>query len=151
MKTRQFMKLECASKDSFLSLKLNISQMRCFLFQNNYIILSILEFNTLIFFYFQDTLFNGLGLGAVIGLGVAALLLILVVTDVSCFFIRQCGLLMCITRRMCGKKSGSSGKSKELEEGKAAYLWVSDICVTVMRDFLYHFKESTVYIFLMQT
>lgn len=116
------MKLECASKDSFLSLKLNISQMRCFLFQNNYIILSILEFNTLIFFYFQDTLFNGLGLGAVIGLGVAALLLILVVTDVSCFFIRQCGLLMCITRRMCGKKSGSSGKSKELEEGKAAYL-----------------------------
>ncbi|XP_077198557.1 neural cell adhesion molecule 2 isoform X4 [Paroedura picta] len=69
-----------------------------------------------------DTLFNGLGLGAVIGLGVAALLLILVVTDVSCFFIRQCGLLMCITRRICGKKSGSSGKSKELEEGKAAYL-----------------------------
>ncbi|XP_007952358.1 neural cell adhesion molecule 2 [Orycteropus afer afer] len=70
----------------------------------------------------KDTLFNGLGLGAVIGLGVAALLLILVVTDVSCFFIRQCGLLMCITRRMCGKKSGSSGKNKELEEGKAAYL-----------------------------
>uniref|UniRef100_A0A8D0GIP9 Neural cell adhesion molecule 2 n=1 Tax=Sphenodon punctatus TaxID=8508 RepID=A0A8D0GIP9_SPHPU len=74
-----------------------------------------------------DTLFNGLGLGAVIGLGVAALLLILVVTDVSCFFVRQCGLLMCITRRICGKKSGSSGKSKELEEGKAAYLcsWCS--------------------------
>uniref|UniRef100_A0A8C0VAP8 Neural cell adhesion molecule 2 n=1 Tax=Cyanistes caeruleus TaxID=156563 RepID=A0A8C0VAP8_CYACU len=69
-----------------------------------------------------DTLFNGLGLGAVIGLGVTALLLILVVTDVSCFFVRQCGLLMCITRRICGKKSGSSGKSKELEEGKAAYL-----------------------------
>ncbi|NXY71494.1 NCAM2 protein, partial [Glareola pratincola] len=69
-----------------------------------------------------DTIFNGLGLGAVIGLGVAALLLILVVTDVSCFFVRQCGLLMCITRRICGKKSGSSGKSKELEEGKAAYL-----------------------------
>uniref|UniRef100_A0A452GMQ6 Uncharacterized protein n=1 Tax=Gopherus agassizii TaxID=38772 RepID=A0A452GMQ6_9SAUR len=70
----------------------------------------------------RDTLFNGLGLGAVIGLGAAALLLILVVTDVSCFFVRQCGLLMCITRRICGKKSGSSGKSKELEEGKAAYL-----------------------------
>ncbi|XP_040279149.1 neural cell adhesion molecule 2 isoform X1 [Bufo bufo] len=69
-----------------------------------------------------DTLFSGLGIGAVIGLAVAALLLILVVTDVSCFFMRQCGLLMCITRRICGKKSGSSGKSKELEEGKAAYL-----------------------------
>lgn len=69
-----------------------------------------------------DSLFSGLGLGAVIGLGVAALLLVLVVTDVSCFFVRQCGLLMCITRKICGKKSGSSGKSKELEEGKAAYL-----------------------------
>ncbi|XP_078514488.1 neural cell adhesion molecule 2 [Lissotriton helveticus] len=69
-----------------------------------------------------DSLFSGLGLGAVIGLGVAALLLVLVVTDVSCFFVRQCGLLMCITRKFCGKKSGSSGKSKELEEGKAAYL-----------------------------
>ncbi|XP_073440600.1 neural cell adhesion molecule 2 isoform X1 [Dendrobates tinctorius] len=69
-----------------------------------------------------DTLFSGLGIGAVIGLAIAALLLILVVTDVSCFFMRQCGLLMCITRRICGKKSGSSGKSKELEEGKAAYL-----------------------------
>uniref|UniRef100_H2ZY75 Neural cell adhesion molecule 2 n=1 Tax=Latimeria chalumnae TaxID=7897 RepID=H2ZY75_LATCH len=69
-----------------------------------------------------DTLFNGLGLGAVIGLGVAALLLILVVADVSCFFVKQCGLLMCITRRVCGKKSGPSTKSKELEEGKAAYL-----------------------------
>ncbi|XP_077336174.1 neural cell adhesion molecule 2 isoform X5 [Lithobates pipiens] len=57
-----------------------------------------------------DTLFNGLGIGAVIGLAVAALLLILVVTDVSCFFMRQCGLLMCITRRICGKKTGSSGK-----------------------------------------
>lgn len=69
-----------------------------------------------------DTLFSGLGIGAVIGLAVAALLLILVVTDVCCFFMRQCGLLMCITRRICGKKTGSSGKSKELEEGKAAYL-----------------------------
>ncbi|MEE6468148.1 hypothetical protein FKM82_008177 [Ascaphus truei] len=69
-----------------------------------------------------DSLFNGLGIGAVIGLAVAALLLVLVVTDVSCFFVRQCGLLMCITRRICGKKSGSSGKSKDLEEGKAAYL-----------------------------
>ncbi|XP_056681963.1 neural cell adhesion molecule 2 isoform X4 [Monodelphis domestica] len=70
----------------------------------------------------KDTLFNGFGLGAIIGTGVAALLLILVVTDVSCFFIRQCGLLMCITRRICGKKSGASSKSKDLEDGKAAYL-----------------------------
>ncbi|XP_048396640.2 neural cell adhesion molecule 2-like isoform X1 [Stegostoma tigrinum] len=69
-----------------------------------------------------NTLFRSLGLGAVVGLGVAALLLILVITDVSCFFTKQCGLLMCITTRICGKKNGSSTKTKDPEEGKAAYL-----------------------------
>ncbi|KAK1170105.1 neural cell adhesion molecule 2 [Acipenser oxyrinchus oxyrinchus] len=69
-----------------------------------------------------DTLFSGLGLGAVVGLGVAALLLVLGLVDVSCFFLKQCGLLMCITRRFCGKKTATSSKSKDLEEGKAAYL-----------------------------
>ncbi|XP_026060616.1 neural cell adhesion molecule 2 isoform X1 [Carassius auratus] len=69
-----------------------------------------------------DSLFSGLGLGAVVGLSVAALLLLLVLVDISCFFLRQCGLLMCITRKLCSKKTSTSGKSKELEEGKAAYL-----------------------------
>ncbi|KAI2660770.1 Neural cell adhesion molecule 2 [Labeo rohita] len=69
-----------------------------------------------------DSLFSGLGLGAVVGLGLAGLLLLLVLVDVSCFFLRQCGLLMCITRKLCSKKTATSGKSKELEEGKAAYL-----------------------------
>ncbi|XP_066563561.1 neural cell adhesion molecule 2-like [Amia ocellicauda] len=69
-----------------------------------------------------DSLFSGLGLGAVVGLAVAALILVLAAVDVGCFFLKQCGLLMCITRKMCGKKTATSGKSKDLEEGKAAYL-----------------------------
>uniref|UniRef100_A0A6Q2ZKZ9 Neural cell adhesion molecule 2 n=1 Tax=Esox lucius TaxID=8010 RepID=A0A6Q2ZKZ9_ESOLU len=69
-----------------------------------------------------DSLFSGLGLGPVVGLGLAGLLLVLVVVDVSCYFLRQCGLLMCITRKICSKKTTTSGKSKEMEEGKAAYL-----------------------------
>lgn len=69
-----------------------------------------------------NTLFRSLGLGAVVGLAVAALLLILVITDISCFFSKQCGVLMCIATRLCGKKNGSSTKVKEAEEGKAAYL-----------------------------
>uniref|UniRef100_A0A8B9LUH0 Neural cell adhesion molecule 2 n=1 Tax=Astyanax mexicanus TaxID=7994 RepID=A0A8B9LUH0_ASTMX len=69
-----------------------------------------------------DSLFSELGLGAVVGLGLAGLLLLLVLVDVSCFFLRQCGLLMCISRKLCSKKTATSGKSKELEEGKAAYL-----------------------------
>ncbi|XP_036413508.1 neural cell adhesion molecule 2 [Colossoma macropomum] len=69
-----------------------------------------------------DSLFSGLGLGAVVGLGLAGLLLLLVLVDVSCFFLRQCGLLMCISRKLCSKKTATSSKGKELEEGKAAYL-----------------------------
>ncbi|KAI4795267.1 hypothetical protein KUCAC02_031533, partial [Chaenocephalus aceratus] len=30
---------------------------------------------------------------------------------------------MCITRSVCGKKTSTSGKGKEIEEGKAAYLY----------------------------
>uniref|UniRef100_A0A673WGZ5 Neural cell adhesion molecule 2 n=1 Tax=Salmo trutta TaxID=8032 RepID=A0A673WGZ5_SALTR len=69
-----------------------------------------------------DSLFSGLGLGPVVGLGLVGFLLVLVVVDVSCYFLRQCGLLMCITRKLCSKKTTTSGKSKEMEEGKAAYL-----------------------------
>ncbi|XP_055785348.1 neural cell adhesion molecule 2-like isoform X3 [Salvelinus fontinalis] len=69
-----------------------------------------------------DSLFSGLGLGPVVGLGLVGFLLVLVVVDVSCYFLRQCGLLMCITRKLCSKKTATSGKSKEMEEGKAAYL-----------------------------
>lgn len=76
-----------------------------------------------------DSLFSSLGLGAVVGLGMAGLLLLLVLVDISCFFLRQCGLLMCITRKLCSKKTATSGKSKEMEEGKAAYLWV--ICALI--------------------
>ncbi|XP_017157475.1 neural cell adhesion molecule 2 isoform X4 [Poecilia reticulata] len=69
-----------------------------------------------------ESLFSGLGLGAVVGLGLGALLLLLVLVDISCFFLRHCGLLMCITRTLCSKKTATSGKGKEMEEGKAAYL-----------------------------
>uniref|UniRef100_A0A4W5QHH9 Neural cell adhesion molecule 2 n=1 Tax=Hucho hucho TaxID=62062 RepID=A0A4W5QHH9_9TELE len=69
-----------------------------------------------------DSLFSGLGLGPVVGLGLVGFLLVLVVVDVSCYFLRQCGLLMYITRKLCSKKTATSGKSKEMEEGKAAYL-----------------------------
>uniref|UniRef100_A0AAY4A8R2 Neural cell adhesion molecule 2 n=1 Tax=Denticeps clupeoides TaxID=299321 RepID=A0AAY4A8R2_9TELE len=69
-----------------------------------------------------DSLFSGMSLGTVVGLAVAAVLLLLVLLDVSCFFMRQCGVLMCLSRRLCSRKSATSSKSKDLEEGKAAYL-----------------------------
>ncbi|XP_029942351.1 neural cell adhesion molecule 2 [Salarias fasciatus] len=69
-----------------------------------------------------ESLFSGLGLGAVLGLGLAALLLVAALLDVSCFFLRRAGLLMCLTRSLCGNKTATGAKGKEPEEGKAAYL-----------------------------
>lgn len=69
-----------------------------------------------------ESLFSGLGLGTVVGLGLGVLLLLLALVDVGCFFLRRRGLLMCITRALCGKKTATGGKGKEMEEGKAAYL-----------------------------
>lgn len=83
---------------------------------------SVLSLACLCFPALAESLFNGLGLGTVVGLGLGALLLLLVVVDVSCFFLRHCGLLMCITRTLCSKKTATSGKGKDMEEGKAAYL-----------------------------
>uniref|UniRef100_A0AAQ5XXN4 Neural cell adhesion molecule 2 n=1 Tax=Amphiprion ocellaris TaxID=80972 RepID=A0AAQ5XXN4_AMPOC len=92
-----------------------------------------------------ESLFSGLGLGAVVGLGLGALLLLLVLVDVSCFFLRHCGLLMCITRSLCSKKTATSGKGKEIEEGKAAYLPGSgDVAPTEVHspDFFFALKLS---------
>lgn len=83
---------------------------------------SLLSLVCLCFPVLAESLFSGLGLGTVVGLGLGALLLLLVVVDVSCFFLRHCGLLMCITRTLCSKKTATSGKGKDMEEGKAAYL-----------------------------
>ncbi|XP_031707634.1 neural cell adhesion molecule 2 isoform X2 [Anarrhichthys ocellatus] len=78
-----------------------------------------------------ESLFSGLGLGMVVCLGLGALLLLLVLVDVSCFFLRHCGLLMCITRTLCSKKTTTSGKGKDIEEGKAAYLSACKVTLPV--------------------
>ncbi|CAF98194.1 unnamed protein product, partial [Tetraodon nigroviridis] len=88
-----------------------------------------------------ESLFSGLGLGTVVGLGLGGLLLLLVVVDVSCFFLRHCGLLMCITRTLCSKKTATSGKGKDMEEGKAAYLVEES---TLAESFCSQNRESTV-------
>ncbi|XP_063069886.1 neural cell adhesion molecule 2 isoform X2 [Engraulis encrasicolus] len=69
-----------------------------------------------------DSMFSGLGVAAVVGLGVAGLLLLLVLVDVSCFFLCQRGVTRALTRALCSKSTATSAMGKELEEGKAAYL-----------------------------
>ncbi|XP_061092048.1 neural cell adhesion molecule 2-like [Conger conger] len=69
-----------------------------------------------------DSVLNDLGLGVVVALGVCVVVLVLLGLDLSCCFLRRSGLLMCVTRRLCGRKSAPCSKGKELEEGKAAYL-----------------------------
>ncbi|XP_036380892.1 neural cell adhesion molecule 1a isoform X3 [Megalops cyprinoides] len=63
---------------------------------------------------------SGLGTGAIVGILIIIFVLLLVGVDVTCYFLNKCGLLMCIAVNFCGK-SGPGAKSKDIEEGKAAF------------------------------
>ncbi|KAM8742631.1 neural cell adhesion molecule 1a isoform 5-T5 [Acanthopagrus schlegelii] len=63
---------------------------------------------------------SGLGTGAIVGILIVVFFLLLVGVDVTCYFLNKCGLLMCIAVNFCGK-AGPGAKSKDMEEGKAAF------------------------------
>ncbi|KAJ7996953.1 hypothetical protein DPEC_G00223870 [Dallia pectoralis] len=69
---------------------------------------------------FPDTMSNRMGTGAIVGILIVVFVLLLVGVDVTCYFLNKCGLLMCIAVNVCGK-SGPGAKSKNIEEGKAAF------------------------------
>uniref|UniRef100_A0A8C7L661 Neural cell adhesion molecule 1 n=1 Tax=Oncorhynchus kisutch TaxID=8019 RepID=A0A8C7L661_ONCKI len=68
----------------------------------------------------EPTAIPGLGTGAIVGILIVVFVLLLVGVDVTCYFLNKCGLVMCIAVNFCGK-SGPGAKSKDLEEGKAAF------------------------------
>ncbi|XP_034745698.1 neural cell adhesion molecule 1a isoform X21 [Etheostoma cragini] len=63
---------------------------------------------------------SGLGPGAIVGILIVVFFLLLVGVDVTCYFLNKCGLLMCIAVNFCGK-AGPGAKSKDIEEGNAAF------------------------------
>ncbi|XP_075957602.1 neural cell adhesion molecule 1a [Anarhichas minor] len=63
---------------------------------------------------------SGLGTGAIVGILIVVFFLLLVGVDVTCYFLNKCGLLMCIAVNFCGK-AGPGAKSKDMEEGQAAF------------------------------
>ncbi|KAJ8368270.1 hypothetical protein SKAU_G00082980 [Synaphobranchus kaupii] len=67
-----------------------------------------------------DSSTSGFGMGAIAGILIVVFVLLLVAVDITCFFINKCGLLMCIAVNICGK-SGPGAKTKDMEEGKAAF------------------------------
>lgn len=54
------------------------------------------------------------------GILIVIFVLLLVVVDITCYFLNKCGLLMCIAVNLCGK-AGPGAKGKDMEEGKAAF------------------------------
>ncbi|XP_019520788.1 PREDICTED: neural cell adhesion molecule 1 isoform X4 [Hipposideros armiger] len=63
---------------------------------------------------------TGLSTGAIVGILIVIFVLLLVVVDITCYFLNKCGLLMCIAVNLCGK-AGPGAKGKDMEEGKAAF------------------------------
>ncbi|XP_058145240.1 neural cell adhesion molecule 1 isoform X3 [Dasypus novemcinctus] len=63
---------------------------------------------------------SSLSTGAIVGILIVVFVLLLVVVDITCYFLNKCGLLMCIAVNLCGK-AGPGAKGKDMEEGKAAF------------------------------
>ncbi|XP_037126668.1 neural cell adhesion molecule 1a isoform X11 [Syngnathus acus] len=63
---------------------------------------------------------SGLSTGAIVGILIVVFFVLLVAVDVTCYFLNKCGVLMCIAINFCGK-AGPGAKSKDMEEGKAAF------------------------------
>nr|XP_040036343.1 neural cell adhesion molecule 1a isoform X9 [Gasterosteus aculeatus aculeatus] len=63
---------------------------------------------------------SAMGTGAIVGILIVVFFLLLVGVDVTCYFLNKCGLLMCIAVNFCGK-AGPGAKSKDMEEGQAAF------------------------------
>uniref|UniRef100_A0A2K5DVB6 Neural cell adhesion molecule 1 n=1 Tax=Aotus nancymaae TaxID=37293 RepID=A0A2K5DVB6_AOTNA len=63
---------------------------------------------------------SGLSTGAIVGILIVIFVLLLVVVDITCYFLNKCGLFMCIAVNLCGK-AGPGAKGKDMEEGKAAF------------------------------
>ena len=59
----------------------------------------------------------GLSAGAIAGVVVSVFIVFLIIVDVSCYFMNDCGVLMCLRLRVCGARSSAS-KDKMMEEGE---------------------------------
>lgn len=68
-----------------------------------------------------------LSMGIMLWAGILVLIfvLLLLAVDVTCYYVNKCGLIMCL----CGK-SGTGTKGHNLEEGKAAFMWVLVTTIT---------------------
>ena len=58
----------------------------------------------------------GLSVGAIIGIVIALIFIFILIIDVSCYFMNDCGLLMCVCVHLCGKRP--QGHEKVMEEGE---------------------------------
>jgi neurocan core protein len=59
-----------------------------------------------------------LGVGAVIGVVIVVLFILLAIIDVSCYFVNGCGVTSIICSKVRGHKSSASDKEKEMEQGE---------------------------------
>ncbi|XP_077990672.1 neural cell adhesion molecule 2-like [Glandiceps talaboti] len=61
---------------------------------------------------------KGLSTGAIIGIVIAIFFVLLILVDVTCYFMNDCGILMCLCVNLCGKHPPDDRDAAELEEGR---------------------------------
>lgn len=62
----------------------------------------------------QDILSGGVNAGAIVAIVVLVVLIFVLIVDVACYYVNQCGLLMCLCVNCCGK-TPPQVKAKEID------------------------------------
>ncbi|XP_020602436.1 neural cell adhesion molecule 1-like isoform X3 [Orbicella faveolata] len=61
----------------------------------------------------------GLGSGAIAGIVIAVILIVLITIDLFCCFFNSCGIIFCCHRAICGVEGGVTGGKDDYKDGKA--------------------------------
>lgn len=79
--------------------------------------------------------FNKLGPGAIAGIVIAGILIVLIVIDLFCCFFNKCGIFFCCQQALCGG-GGGDGKKDDYMDGKATEMEKKPIAEKVQMESL---------------
>lgn len=78
-----------------------------------------------ILYYFHTEAKDGLPLGVIIAIIIIVLIVLFIVVDVTCYYKRQCGVIMCLKGKLSGGSAAGAGSGmKDAEKGGDEYDFV---------------------------
>lgn len=67
---------------------------------------------------------EGISLGVIIAILVIAFIILFIVVDVTCYYKRRWGVIMCFKQKLCSSSSAGAGGAKDAEKGGDEYVLI---------------------------